>query len=62
MDFQFDATADGRRLRFFNVIDEHSRPLPPLSGHPSQQALQGQGRRVRAGGAHEPLPGACVHP
>ena len=25
MDFQFDATADGRRLKFRNVIDEHSR-------------------------------------
>jgi hypothetical protein len=25
MDFQFDATADGRRLMFPNVIDEHSR-------------------------------------
>ena len=25
MDCQFDATADGRRLKFLNVIDEHSR-------------------------------------
>ena len=25
MDFQFDATADARRLKFLNVIDEHSR-------------------------------------
>ena len=25
MDFQFDATADGRRLKFLNVIDEHIR-------------------------------------
>ena len=25
MDFQFDATADGRRLKFLNVVDEHSR-------------------------------------
>jgi transposase InsO family protein len=25
MDFQFDATADGRRLKFLNVIDENSR-------------------------------------
>jgi putative transposase len=25
MDFQFDATADGRRLKFLNVIDEDSR-------------------------------------
>jgi len=25
MDFQFDATADGRRLKILNVIDEHSR-------------------------------------
>jgi putative transposase len=26
IDTQFDATADGRRLKFLNVIDEHSRP------------------------------------
>jgi hypothetical protein len=26
MDFPFDATAHGRRLKFLNVIDEHSRP------------------------------------
>jgi putative transposase len=25
MDFQFDATADDRRLKFLNVIDEHCR-------------------------------------
>ena len=25
MDFQFDAKADGRRLKFLNVIDEQSR-------------------------------------
>jgi len=25
LDFQFDRTADGRRLKFLNVIDEHSR-------------------------------------
>ena len=25
MDFQFDATSDGRRLKFLNLIDEHSR-------------------------------------
>jgi transposase InsO family protein len=25
MDFQFDAIADGRRLKFLSVIDEHSR-------------------------------------
>jgi putative transposase len=25
MDFQFNATADGRRVKFLNVIDEHSR-------------------------------------
>jgi hypothetical protein len=25
MDFQSDATADRRRLKFLNVIDEHSR-------------------------------------
>jgi len=25
MDFQFDATADGKRLKFLNVIDEDSR-------------------------------------
>ena len=25
MDFQFDATVDGRRMKFLNVIDEHNR-------------------------------------
>jgi hypothetical protein len=25
MDFQFDATTDGRRLKFLNVISEYSR-------------------------------------
>jgi putative transposase len=25
MDFQFNATADGRRLKFLNVTDEYSR-------------------------------------
>ena len=25
MDFQFDGTGNGRRLKFLNVIDEHSR-------------------------------------
>ncbi len=25
MDFHFDAPADGRKLKFLNVIDEHSR-------------------------------------
>jgi hypothetical protein len=25
MAFQFDSTADGRRLKFLNVIDKHSR-------------------------------------
>jgi hypothetical protein len=25
MDFQLDATADGRGLKFLNMIDEHSR-------------------------------------
>jgi len=28
MDFQFDATANGLRLKFLNVIDEHSRLCP----------------------------------
>ena len=31
MDFQFDATADGRRLKFLNVIDEHSRRPRPFA-------------------------------
>ena len=25
MDFQFDSTADGQRLKFINMIDEHNR-------------------------------------
>ena len=29
-DFQFDSTADGRRLKFLNVIDEHSRLYPAV--------------------------------
>ena len=32
MDFQFDATADGRRLKFLNVIDEHSRLCLAIRG------------------------------
>ena len=30
MDSQFDATADGRRLKFLNVIDEHNRLCLPI--------------------------------
>lgn len=30
MDFQFDATADGRRLKLWNVIDEYSRLCPAI--------------------------------
>jgi putative transposase len=30
MDFQLDATADGRRLKFLNVIVEHSRLCPAI--------------------------------
>ena len=37
MDFQFDATADGRRLKFLNVIDEHSRLCLAISVHPVGQ-------------------------
>ncbi len=28
MDFQFDQTADGRPLKLFNLIDEHTREAP----------------------------------
>jgi hypothetical protein len=59
MDFQFDATADGRRLKFLNVIDEHSRLCLAIR----------VGRRCKAkdvvagiGGPDQPLPGARVHP
>ena len=58
MDFQFDATADGRRLKFLNVIDEHSRLCLAIW----------VGRRCKAkdvvavvGGAHQPLTGPGVH-
>ncbi len=30
MDFQFDATADGRRLKFLNVMDEHTHLSLPI--------------------------------
>ncbi len=30
MDLQFDATADGRRLKFLNVIDDHSYLCLPI--------------------------------
>ena len=30
MDFQIDATAVGRRLKFLNAIDKHSPPLMPI--------------------------------
>ncbi len=40
MDFQFDATADGRRLKFLNVIDEHSRLcLPSESAGPAKPRM-----------------------
>ena len=59
MDFQFDATADGRRLKFLNVIDEHSRLCLAIR---VGRRCKGQGRGGRAGGAHQPLPGTGVHP
>jgi hypothetical protein len=59
MDFKFDATADGRRLKFLNVIDEHSRlSLAIRVG----RRCKGQRRGGGAGGAHEPLPTASVRP
>jgi putative transposase len=32
MDFQFDATADGRRVKFLNMIDEYSRLCLAIRG------------------------------
>jgi putative transposase len=61
MDFQCDATADGRRLKFLNVTDEQSSLCRAVS-ETGEQALQGQGRGDGAGGAHQPLPGTGVHP
>jgi hypothetical protein len=58
MDFQFDATADGRRLKFLNVIDEHSRLCLAIR----------VGRRCKSKDvvavleAHQPLPSPSVHP
>ena len=58
MDFQFDATADGRRLKFLNVIDEHSRLC--LAIRVGRRCSQGCSDR--AGGAHQPLSSTGVHP
>jgi len=54
MDFQLDATADGRRLKFLNLIDEHSRLCLAIR---VGRRRQGQGRSGGLGGAHLPLPG-----
>jgi len=59
MEFQFHPTADGRRLKFLNVIDEHSCLCLAIR---VGQALQGQGRGGAPGGGHLLLPGASVHP
>ena len=53
MDFQFDATADGRRLKFLNVIDEHSRLCLAI-----RVGRRCSGCSDRAGGAHHRSPAA----
>jgi hypothetical protein len=58
MDVQFEATADGRRLKF---LESDRRAQPPLPGHLGGQAVQSQGRGGGAGGAHQPLPGTGLH-
>jgi hypothetical protein len=58
MDFQFGDAANGRSLKFQNVIDERS----PLPGHPGVQALQGESRDHYASGSGHRLPSANVHP
>ena len=62
MDFQLDATADGRRLKFLKVTERDRRAQPPPSGDSGGQALQGQGRSGRDGRGDQPLSGADVHP
>jgi hypothetical protein len=55
IDFPFDDTADARRLRFLNLIDDHSRFCLGIRGC----------RRIKATGmvAHlETLPFIIVHP
>ncbi len=59
MVFQFVATADGRRLKFLNVIDEHSHLCLAIR---VGRRCKGQGRGGRAGGTHQPLPRAGIHP
>ncbi|QPN61892.1 hypothetical protein H8F24_09375 [Synechococcus sp. CBW1002] len=59
MDFQFDATADGRRLKVHNVIDEHSRLCLAIR---VGRRCKGQGRGGDAEGPHQPLPSTDVHP
>ena len=41
-------------------LDRRVKPLLP--GHPGGEALQGHGRGGGAGGTHQPLSGANVHP
>jgi hypothetical protein len=59
-DFEFDGTPEGGRLKFLNVIDEHSRLC--LAIDPGGYALQCKRRGGGAGGAHQPLPTTGVHP
>lgn len=58
MHFQFDPTADVRKLKFMNVIDVHSRRCLAIR----VGSLKGQGRRSRVAGAQEPIPDPSVHP
>jgi hypothetical protein len=59
LDFQFDATADERRLKFLNVIDEHSRLCLAIR---VGRRCKAKGRGGGAGRADRPLPGTGVHP
>jgi hypothetical protein len=51
-----------RRRSQAQVPERDRRAQPPLPGDPGGQAVQGQGCGGGAGGAHEPLPGAGLHP
>ena len=59
MDFQFDMTADGRRLKFLNLIDEHSCLCLAIR---VGMLLPSQVRGGRVGRADQHLHGNSVHP
>jgi hypothetical protein len=59
MDFQIDATADGTRLKFLYLTDEHSLSAWP---HPCREPLKGHECCGGADEAHQTLSSIGVHP